>query len=293
MEFKQIRTFLEICEAGTFQKAAQQLGLSQPALSRQIFLLEKELKVSLMIRGPKNIRLTFEGEKLLNYSKKLKDLWEEINEAMNQRDKIISGDYSISAGGTVSAWILPKIIIQLRKKYPQLKLSVREGDNLDTREALLKGEVDIGILTSPVSLPNVIARNFLKDTIVPVAPKNHTIFQLQKNILKQIEKESFIYYHPSSSMQIIIDKKMKSLRKKLSPKVGMELRSVESVIKSIEAGLGIGFLSIYSLTSQLLPLPIPELTMERNFALCYRKNLRPGISLLADEIIQISTKLYN
>ncbi len=292
MEFKQIRTFLEITEAGTFQKAARSLGLSQPALSRQIFLLEKELKVSLMTRGPKNIRLTNEGEKLLVYSKRLKELWEEIHEAMDERGKSISGSYSISAGGTVSAWILPKILIHFKKKFPKVKLSVREGDNLDTRESLLRGDVDIAILTSPVSIPGIIVRDFLEDKIVPVVPRNHRILLNSKNLYKQMEKESFIFYHPASSMQIIINKKLKSLKRKFTASVGMELRSVESVLKSIEAGLGIGFLSKFSIPSNLSAIPILELEMERSFKLCYRKNSRAGISLLAEEVIQITNTLY-
>ncbi|MCG9873403.1 MAG: LysR family transcriptional regulator [Leptospiraceae bacterium] len=292
MEFKQIRTFLEIAEAGTFQKAAQSLGLSQPALSRQIFLLEKELKVKLMMRGPKSIRLTKEGEKLLIYSKRLKDLWEEILEAMNENGSNISGSYSISAGGTVSAWILPKILIQIKNKFPNVKLSVREGDNLETRESLIQGDVDLAILTSPVSIPGIVARGFLRDKILPVVPRNHFLLQNRKNVFKYLEKESFIFYHPASSMQIIINKKLKSLRRNFKPSVGMELRSVESVVKSIEAGLGIGFLSKFSIPNSLAALAIPELEMERSFEICHRKNPRVGISLLTDEIIQITNSLY-
>lgn len=65
----------------------------------------------------------------------------------------------------------------------------------------------------------------------------------------------------------------------------MELRSVESVIKSIESDLGIGFLSSYSLNSKLKVIPIPELYVERRFYLCHKKTIRPGLSKLADALI--------
>lgn len=177
MEFRQIRYFLEIRDAGTFQKAAGKLGLTQPAISRQIFLLEKELGTSLFERGSRQIRLTYEGEVFLSYALKMRELWEELKSGMKEPGKELSGEFSISAGGTVSAWILPKMLKKIRKDHPDLVLSVKEGDFLETKEAILLNEVDLGILTGPVNEPGLVSREFLSDRIVPVAPETHKIFQ--------------------------------------------------------------------------------------------------------------------
>ncbi|MBM9577809.1 LysR family transcriptional regulator [Leptospira sp. 201903070] len=285
MEFRQIRYFLEIRDAGTFQKAASKLGLTQPALSRQIFLLEKELGSLVFERGPRQIRLTHEGEIFLGYALKMRELWEELKSGMKEPGKELSGEFSISAGGTVSAWILPEILKKIRKEHPDLILSVREGDSLETKEAILLNEVDLGILTGPVNEPGLISREFLTDRIVPVALKTHPIFQKKKQSLKDIKEESFVFFHPASAIRRAVEKRIRSLGKEFRPKIGMELRSVESVIKSVEAGLGIGFLSEYSLSPKLRMISIPELIAERSFFLCHKKSVRPGLSKLAEELV--------
>ncbi|EMY79251.1 LysR substrate-binding domain protein [Leptospira weilii serovar Ranarum str. ICFT] len=286
MEFRQIRYFLEIRDAGTFQKAAGKLGLTQPALSRQIFLLEKELGATLFERGPRQIRLTYEGEIFSSYAIRMRELWEELKSGMKEPGNELSGEFSISAGGTVSAWILPEILKKIRKDHSDLVLSVREGDSLETKEAILLNEVDLGILTGPVNEPGLISREFLSDKIVPVASKAHKIFQKKKPTLKVIQEEPFVFFHSASAIRKAVEKKIRSLRKTFRPKIAMELRSVESVIKSIEADLGIGFLSEYSLTSKLKVIPIPELFVERKFYLCHKKTIRPSLSKLAETLVR-------
>ncbi len=283
MEFRQIRYFLEIADAGTFQKAAGRMGLTQPALSRQISLLEKELGVSVLERGGKEVRLTHEGEIFYEYAKRMKVLTEEMQSGMSG-DRELSGHYSISAGGTVAAWILPGILKEILNKRPKLSLSVREGDAQETKEALLEGEVDLGILTGPVLEPGLTSKEFLSDRIFPVAAKDHPIFLKKKIRIEDLLNESFVLFHPASALRRAVEKKIKSFAKEMRPKIGMELRSVESVIKSLEAGLGIGFLSEYTLSPKLKKIPIPDWITERKFYLSYRKKTHPGLVLLAEEI---------
>ncbi|EPG75422.1 LysR substrate-binding domain protein [Leptospira fainei serovar Hurstbridge str. BUT 6] len=284
MEFRQIRYFLEIVKIGTFQRAAEGLGLTQPALSRQIALLEREIGKPLMERGSREISLTHEGEIFLGYADRMNALWEELKDGMKEPGKELSGTFSISAGGTVSAWILPKILKKIMMDHPGLVLSVREGDAQETKEALLRGEVDLGILTGPVAEHGLVEREFLSDRIIPVASKEHEIFKRKKIRLSDLNETSFVFFHPASAVRRAVEKKIKTLGKSFRPRISMELRSVESVIKSLEAGLGIGFLSEYSLNDRLRKIDLPELAAERKFFLCHRKFIRPGLALLMEEI---------
>ncbi|TGM98580.1 LysR family transcriptional regulator [Leptospira dzoumogneensis] len=289
MEFRQIVYFLEISESGTFQKAASRLGLTQPALSKQIYLLEKELGVSVLERGGRSVRLTHEGERFYQYSIRMKELWEEIQDGFSKENEL-KGNYSISAGGTVSAWILPQILKEILKKRPGLSLSVREGDAQETRDSVLKGEVDLGILTGPISEPSLNILEFLSDRIFPVAAKDHPIFLKKKIRIEDLKKQSYVLFHPGSALRKAVEKRIKSFSKEFGPKIAMELRSVESVIKSLEAGLGIGFLSEYSIGPKLKKIHFEEWNVERKFYLCYRKKSGPGLALLAEEILRSSQK---
>ncbi|MCW7471570.1 LysR family transcriptional regulator [Leptospira kanakyensis] len=289
MEFRQIIYFLEISESGTFQKAASRLGLTQPALSRQIFLLEKELGVTVLERGGRSVRLTHEGERFYQYSVRMKELWEEIQNGFSKENEL-KGNFSISAGGTVSAWILPQILKDILKTKPGLSLSVREGDASETKNAVLKGEVDLGILTGPVAEPSLNVLEFLSDRIFPVAAKDHPIFLKKKIRMEDLKKQSFVFFHPGSALRKAVEKKIKSFSKEFGSNIAMELRSVESVIKSLEAGLGIGFLSEYSISPKLEKIKFEDWNAERKFYLCYRKKSGPGLTMLAEEILRSAEK---
>ncbi|MCG6141346.1 LysR family transcriptional regulator [Leptospira mtsangambouensis] len=289
MEFRQIVYFLEIANSGTFQKAATRLGLTQPALSKQIFLLEKELGVAVLERGGRSVRLTHEGERFYQYSVRMKELWEEIQIGFT-KEKELKGNFSISAGGTVSAWILPQVLKEILKKRPGLSLSVREGDAKETKDAVLKGEVDLGILTGPISEPSLNVLEFLSDRIFPVAAKDHPIFLKKKIKIEDLKKQTFVFFHPGSALRKAVEKKIKSFSKEFGSNIAMELRSVESVIKSLEAGLGIGFLSEYSINPKLQKIKFAEWNTERKFYLCYRKKSGPALAMLAEEILRAAEK---
>ncbi|EOQ87557.1 LysR substrate-binding domain protein [Leptospira yanagawae serovar Saopaulo str. Sao Paulo = ATCC 700523] len=285
MEFRQITYFLAISEVGTFQKAAMRLGLTQPALSRQIYLLEKELGVRVLERGGRTVRLTIEGERFYQYSIRMKELWEEIQNGFS-KDNELKGNFSISAGGTVSAWILPQILKEILKTKKGLSLSVREGDAIETKNAVLKGEVDLGILTGPISEPSLNVVEFLSDRIFPCAAKDHPIFLKKKIKIEDLKKHTFVFFHPGSALRKAVEKKIKSFTKEFSSNIAMELRSVESVIKSLEAGLGIGFLSEYSMSPKLKKIKFENWNAERKFYLCYRKKSGPGLTMLVEEILR-------
>lgn len=284
MEFRQIRYFLEIQRAGSFVRAAQALGLTQPALSRQVALLEREIGESLLDRGGRNLRLTPAGEVFLDYAVRINDLWRQMQDSLKHPERELSGEYSLSAGGTVAAYILPGVLKKIHKKYPHLVFRVSEGDAQETREALLRGDVDLGILTGEGSESALIQKPYLTDRIIPVAAKTHPLFRKKKLSLGDIDGEDFVFFHPASAVRRVVEKKIRTLKTKLNPSVVMELRSLQGVIRSIEAGLGIGFISEFCLTPKLKRLPFAELIAEREFYFSYRRHHRPGLNLLIDEL---------
>jgi DNA-binding transcriptional LysR family regulator len=287
MEFRQLRYFLEIHRAGSFVRAATGIGLTQPALSRQMSLLEREVGQSLLERGGREIRLTPAGETFLGYAVRINDLWQELQDTLKHPDRELSGEYSLSAGGTVAAYVLPDVLKKIRKKYPHLVFRVSEGDAQETREALLRGDADLGFLTGEVSESALIQKPYLTDRIIPVASKRHPLFHKKKKpVLDDLDGEDFVFFHPASAVRRVVEKKLRSLKLNFTPSIVMELRSLQGVIRSIEAGLGIGFISEFCLTNKLRVLPFEELIAERNFYFSYRRHHRPGLNLLIEELEQ-------
>ncbi len=293
MEFRQIRYFIEITRAGSFLKAAGALGLTQPALSSQVARLEQEIGERLLDRSGRTVRLTAAGEIFLERAIKLNDLWQETLEVLKNPGRGLEGGYAISTGGTVAAWILPGVLQKIRQKHPGLSFRVIEGDALQTREALNSGDVDLGILSGQGRESGLERKFFLRDTIVPVIGKAHPLSRKGRLTLAALRREEFVLLHPASAIRQALEKRFRSLRPRFQPRVAMELRSMESVIRSVETGIGIGFLSRFCLTPNLRELPLPDLTVERDFYFVYRQNSRAGLGRLIEEIETITRESFD
>ncbi|MEQ8350793.1 MAG: LysR family transcriptional regulator [Leptospiraceae bacterium] len=290
MEFRQIRYFIEIHRQGSFVKAASALGLTQPALSRQIALLERELKQPLFNRSSRKISLTLAGQKLLEQAVALNDLWQETLEAVQTKSQSLSGDYKISTGGTIAAYVLPSLLKDLRKRHPALAVQVLEGDLRSSKEALLWGEADLGILTESEYHPELDQRDFLKDEILPVVSRKHPLASRSRLKWQDLLNEEFVFYHPYSAIRKTIEEHLNNQGIRFPFRVTMELRSVDAVIRSVEAGLGIGFISRRSVNKSLFVLPVKELVAVRNFHLSWRRG-RPGLLPVVETILESGRNL--
>ena len=284
MDFRQLNTFLEIHRRGSFLGAAGSLGLTQPALSRQIARLEREIGRPLFVRGSRRVRLTPTGEELLPRAVEMLDLWRETLSALSNEPTAQAGSYSISAGGIVAAYVLPRTLQNLRRSKPGVTFRVLEGDAERTREAVLSGETDLGVLSGPVDDRELQTRFLFRDRIIPVVGAKHALAKRRRLTVAAIADEDFVLFHPASAIRTATERSFRRLRPAFRPRAVMELRSVESVIKSLEAGVGVGFLSELALSPRLARLELPELFAERDFYFCFRKS-RPGMVALVEALM--------
>ncbi|MDF3820497.1 LysR family transcriptional regulator [Leptospira sp. 96542] len=272
MEIKQMVYFKEIVKQGSFVRAATSLALTQPALSLQISKLEKELKQKLFIRGAREITLTDKGRIFLEHSE---SILENINRClgdMRSNLSVLSGNFRITTGGTILLWLMKQILKPLIQNYPNLSISLQEGDATKTLISLESGSADVGFLTGPVKSNKLTVREFLVDRILPVLNKNHPLAKMTKVSSKDLETENFIFYHSESAIRRLIEKKWKKETLGVLPKPIMELESVESLRSAIELGLGFGFLSEAHITEKMFVIPISSWYTERILYICRRKN---------------------
>lgn len=284
MDWQHIRSFHEIAACGSFVRAASNLGLTQPALSRHMFLLQKELGFPLIEKNGRHIRLTEEGVEFLERSGPLLTLIKDLSSIKNKKNKL-SGEFVISTGGTVAACILPGLLSKLRIQNPDLSFRVIEGDAAEIKTSLLRGEADLGIITGKLDHKSLNHKFFFTDEICVVALKNHPLTRKRKVSFDDLSRESFVMFHPASAIRQTVEKKLHKYRWK--PHIIMELQGVDSVRSCIEAGLGLGFLSTLTLSRNLKVINIPELTLEREFYFCSRKD-RETVQML----IEMMEKIY-
>ncbi len=152
MELRVLNYFLAIAREENFTRAAQQLHLTQPTLSRQIADLEQELGVKLFIRSNHNIILTEDGMILKRRAQEILSLADKTKRDFMQKEEALSGTISIGSGEFRSTEYLAKIIAEFRKKYPNVKYDIYSGNANNIRDYIERGLLDIGLMSEPVDM---------------------------------------------------------------------------------------------------------------------------------------------
>ena len=152
MELRVLNYFLAIAREENFTKAAQQLHVTQPTLSRQIAQLEEELGVELFVRSNHNIILTEDGMILKRRAQEILDLAEKTKRDFLHKDEILSGTISIGSGEFRSTKYLARIIGEFHKRYPNVKYEIYSGNAGNIRDYIERGLLDLGLMSEPIDM---------------------------------------------------------------------------------------------------------------------------------------------
>jgi DNA-binding transcriptional LysR family regulator len=167
---ERLRALREVARLGGFSAAAKALGLTQPAVSNHVRLLEQQLGMKLLERIGKTARPTREGETLIAASARA---FAEIDRAMDEiarANAAVSGPLVLATGATATTHLLPPVMADLRTQHPGIDLRVMTGNTVDMIPGLVDGSIDLGLLTAPVRDRHLRSRLFYRDRLVCITP---------------------------------------------------------------------------------------------------------------------------
>ena len=148
MDIRELRTFIAVAKTDNITRAAEELHISQPALSRQIIKLENELGCKLLERGGHGISLTNAGHLLLNRARELSDLLDKTETELKAPD-VASGEVNIACSETHATLAIARIAKRLSRSHPNIRFKFRSESSDDVTEHLSRGIVDFGIAVGP------------------------------------------------------------------------------------------------------------------------------------------------
>lgn len=283
MEFHQVITFLTIARCGSFTKAASELALSQPALSQQMSLLERELGAKLLERTRMGVVLTEAGREIFEDMLEMEERYISLKEKA-KLGKPTLRRITLSSGETIASHILPLFIRNVRKEFANIRLQILAGDRELNRSAILNGRSDISISAEPFSEEFLTSEYLGSDQIIPVVSKKHPLAKKESLKIADLKSENWILFQTGSVIRRYSEDMLSNRIPDFQSKVTMELSNVEAMVQFLKEGFGIGFLSHLSLTRDLKELMIPELCYQRKFFTTYRTSkesvLRPVLNLL-------------
>jgi DNA-binding transcriptional LysR family regulator len=273
MEFRQLRYFVTVAQELHFGKAAERLEITQPALSKQIRVLETELGIQLFTRTKRTVKLTKAGEIFLSEARQL---LQQADRAIKLAQRTALGEVGrLTIGFTATAiyTVLPELIGRFRVHYPQVELEMLELCTEDQVTALNRSEIDLGFLHPPIDARGLEIYPILAEEFVAVLPKQHYLLFKQSLSLEDLAQESFIL-HPRSEGPFLYDEFLKLCHQaEFKPQIVKEVGSHQTRICLVAAGMGITFIptGLQILVSQdVVCKPIENLSLQLEFAAVWR-----------------------
>jgi LysR family hydrogen peroxide-inducible transcriptional activator len=175
MEIHQLRYFCAVARTGSFTKAADQEGVTQPSLSQQIGRLEKSVGAPLFVRLGRSVRLTHAGEVFLPNAMEILNLSKTAAAQVRHLEEGVRGPLRVGVIPTILPYLLAPHLSDFVRQYPEVELALTEDITVHLVEMLQGGDLDVVIATLPLRYPNVVCSEIMKDPLVLVAPKGHSL----------------------------------------------------------------------------------------------------------------------
>ena len=265
--------FLKVVEVGSFTKAAEILGYTQPAMSQMIASLESELSIKLLYRSRYGVRLTPEGERLLPSIQSAVAQYQSMQNIAGEIRGLEHGVVRIGTISSISCHWLPPVIKQFWQKYPNVQLIVHQGDYTTIPEWVRTGELDFGFVT-PDAVQGTDSR-FLKYGEHRVClPKDHPLAKLPVVPLAALEKEPFLLLEEG-----VYSEPLAAFRAAgLEPNIRMTMHDDYSILSMVEQGLGVTILPELVLRKQsydIAILPVEPMVYRRISIISRNENELP------------------
>jgi LysR family transcriptional regulator, transcriptional activator of the cysJI operon len=280
IESFRIRVFRTVAQHLNFSRAAEELLLTQPAVTQQIKALEDEFGVPLFDRGGGHIALTPGGRALLPFAEQMKVLCDEAIAAVAGAYGEQAGELALGASQTIAQYLLPKLVAGFRHTNPKVRVTVRSGNTDEVLETLIAREIHLALIEGPEQRKDVHVEPFMEDHIVLVVPANHDWAnrEIQSADLKN---EPLLVREFGSGSRRVVEQALASAGVKVKDlTISMELDSTEGLLNAVEAGLGITFVSRWAVRNQislgtLKVARVRGLKLSRQFSMAYPAGPEP------------------
>lgn len=246
MNIQQLKTFMAVVEAGSFSKAARNLGVSQPAVTMQIQNLEADVGHPLLDRRYRRIELTEPGRKFLPYARDLITGAENARAEMNALSGEITGSLHLALSSTPGDYIVPRLLGGFLKLYPKVKVQISVGSTAEATEMLEDRKADIGMVGAIQKNSAVTYHECGHDELILITPSGHPFTQKKTVKLAALSTEPWIARGQGSGTQKSVSQVL--LRSKTpiaEPTPIVELSTGEAVVSAVEGGLGVAIVSRY------------------------------------------------
>jgi DNA-binding transcriptional LysR family regulator len=258
-----LRVFRVVADTLNFRRAADELHLTQPAVTSQIKTLEEGLGIALFDRIGRDITLTPAGITLLQYVRQIEALTNEAVAALAPFGGQEGIDLRIGASHTIAIYLLPKLLPHLVSEWPKLRIHVIAGSTNEVLHGLTSHEISVGLIESPAFRPELKTEVFGEDELALIVRPDHR--WTKKSVLRAAElvQAPILLREEGSGMRRFVEEYLERnglLRQQLQTPIDMN--STEAILSAVEAGLGVGFVPCMALEKALICGTVKSVALE-------------------------------
>lgn len=276
LTLRQLKVFESVARNLSYSGAANELHLTQPAVSMQIKQLEDNINLPLFEQLGKRIFLTEAGQELYQYSRAISQQLADLEVALDELKGMERGKLNISVVTTAN-YFAPHLLAKFCQRYTGVTVSL----NVSNRETVLKqlndNLIDLAIMGQPPDHLDIDSQSFMENPLVVVAPPNHPLCKEKNIAVQRLASEIFLVRESGSGTRSAMERFFAAHEIKINK--GMETDTTEAIKQAVQAGMGLGIMSRHTVeleleTERLKILDIQNFPIMRYWHVVNRKNKR-------------------
>ena len=287
MEFKQLECFIEVTRTGNFTTAAENLFITQPALSRIIKSLEDELGTPLFIRTRKKVMETDAGNILKKHALKIQKQLQLLDAELDNMLMLKKRHVRIGLPTITNTIFFSQLIASFHKEYPEVTFQLEEDGSKGVEEKVVNGLLDFGVVVYTVNNDNLDKYMFVKEKLKLVVPSSHRLKGKEKVSLLEIKEESFIMFNRDFELRSLVIKACREAG--FQPRIISETSQLDFIQEMVAYNIGITLLpesTCLELKNGFQTISVTNPTIEWNLAMIWKKDAY--LSQVAKEFIRFA-----
>jgi LysR family hydrogen peroxide-inducible transcriptional activator len=256
MEIHHLRYFCAVARAGSFTKAAEQLGIAQPSLSQQIRALEKQVGSPLFERLGRSIRLSEHGEALLPSAMRILQQVSDATSSLADLHDGVRGKLRIGVIPTIMPYLIAPRIAEFHERLPEVDLQLTEDTTQTLIEQLQAGDLDLAVTALPVKNPDIVCSELFREALLLAVAPDHALARRRSVDLRELQQERFLLLKEGHCLRDDVLSSCRRARTKLQSV--FETHQLATVFQLVSASFGLTLIpemaSPYASGCKLVPL---------------------------------------
>jgi len=252
MADRRLQVFQTVARLLSFTKAAEELHMTQPAVTFQVRQLEEQFNIRLFDRTHNRISLTEAGKRVHECAERIFELYAEMDNSVRELTGDISGVLILGASTTIAEYMLPALLGDFKAKYPDITIRLKVANTDGIVSQVENNAIDLGVVEAPVNNKNLVVEECRTDHMVLIVPPAHELAKEDVVPIQRVADYPFICREEGSGTREVMIESMHDAG--VSPadlNIAMELGSLEAIKGAVEAGMGVSILSNATIQKEL------------------------------------------